>query len=229
MADKKKRNKIKIGSFISPIGTAKFPHLNTPDTKWNENGEYRCPLIYSPEVAETLRPKLEQFLEKAFEVMKAEQYGDAPNTAKAKKCAKLPIPLKEETDKDGEETGNFFITPKKVASGIDKKTGEPWKKTLQVFDSKGKKLLPVPSVWGGSKLRADIDVFAYFAAKDNAIGVTLGLAGVQVIELVSGSGERESEFGEVEGGYVGEDSDGFGRGEDASEEAEDDGKGAADF
>ena len=70
MADKKKRNKIKIGSFVTETGTAKYPHLNSPDTKWKEEGEYRCPLIFSEEVADRLRPKLEAFLEKGFNELK---------------------------------------------------------------------------------------------------------------------------------------------------------------
>lgn len=237
MADKKKRNKIKIGSFVTPIGTAKYPHLNTPDTKWVEEGEYRCPLVFSEEVAESIRPKLEDFLDKAFAELKKEHYGDTPNTAKAKKCAKLALPLKPVEDEEGNETGEYQLSPKKKASGT-KKDGTPWKAKIQVFDSKGKKLSPVPSIWGGSKLKADVDVFGYFVAKDNAIGITLELVGAQVIELVSGgSGDRESRFGEVEGGYVGDSDGGFGRGEDdddgGDEDGDDDvsasGKGAADF
>lgn len=235
MAEKKKRNKIKIGSFITPVGTANYPHVNTPDTKWKEEGEYRCPLIFSEEVANELRPKLEAFLDKAFAELKKEHYGDNPNTAKAKKCSKLELPLKAVEDEEGNETGEYKLAPKKTASGT-KKDGTPWKAKVSVFDSKGKKLLPAPAVWGGSKLKADVDVYAYFAAKDNAIGITLELVGVQVIELVSGgSGERESRFGEVDGGYVGDESDGFGRGGDAEYEGEEDGdedvsgKGAADF
>lgn len=230
MADKKKRNKIKIGSFITEVGTAKYPHINTPDTKWKEEGEYRCPLIFSEEVADRLRPKLEAFLEKGFAELKKEHYGDTPNTAKAKKCSKLDLPLKAVEDEEGNETGEYQLSPKKTASGT-KKDGTPWKAKVGVFDSKGKKMLPAPAVWGGSKLKADVDVFAYFAAKDNAIGITLELVGVQVIELVSGgSGERESRFGEVEGGYVGEEREGFGSAEDAEEDGDEDtDTGAADF
>lgn len=234
MAEKKKRNKIKIGSFVSPIGIASYPHLNKPDTKWNEAGEYRCTLIYDEDVAESLRPKLEELLDKGFETMKKEHYGDNPNTAKAKRCAKLDVPLKAVEDEEGNETGTYKLSPKKTASGV-KKDGTPWTAKVQVFDSKGKKLSPVPSIWGGSKLRADIDVYAYFAAKDNAIGITLELVGVQVIELVAGSGERESAFGEVEGGYVASEEEGFGRGsgeddgEDDSSSSDDDDEGSADF
>lgn len=93
MAEKRKRNKIKIGSFVTPPGKARYPHLNTPDTKFNENGEYRSPLIYSEDVAEDIRPKLEAFLEKGFEELKKEHYGDAPNSAKAKRLSKLGLPL----------------------------------------------------------------------------------------------------------------------------------------
>lgn len=233
LADKKKRNKIKIGSFITPVGIAHYPHVNTPDTKWKEEGEYRCPLIFCGDVAEALRPKLEAFLEKAFVELKKEHYGENSAAPKAKRCTKLDIPMKPVEDEDGNETGDYKLVAKKTASGT-KKDGTPWKAKVSVFDSKGKKMLPAPSVWGGSKLKADVDVFGYFAAKDNAIGITLELVGVQVIELVSGgSGDRESRFGEVEGGYVAEDRGDFGRGDEdedgVDDTSDDDTGGAADF
>ncbi len=227
MAEKKKRNKIKVGSLVTPIGTARYPHLNAPDTKWVEEGEYRCPLIFTEEVADQLRPKLEEFLDKGFDLLKKEHYGDAPNTAKAKRLSKSDLPLKAVEDEEGNETGDYSLNLKKRASGT-KKDGTPWKAKVNIFDSKGKKLLPVPSIWGGSKLRVDADVFAFFFPKDNTIGLTFEIMGVQVIELVSGSGERESAFGEVDGGYVGEEDPGFGRDDDSTDD-EDSDEASADF
>lgn len=230
MADKKKRNKIKIGSFVTPIGTARYPHLNAPDTKWVEEGEYRCPLIYSEDVANSLRPKLAAFLDKGFEDLKREHFSDAPNSAKARRLAKSPLPLKALEDEEGNGTGEYLLNLKKRASGT-KKDGTPWKAKINIVDSKGRKLLPAPSIWGGSKLRVDADVFAFYFPKDNTVGLTFEIMGVQVVELVSGSGERESTFGEVEGGYVGEEAgEDFGRGgEDPDAAHDDDNAGAADF
>ncbi|UJX45776.1 hypothetical protein [Xanthobacter sp. YC-JY1] len=228
MADKKKRNKIKVGSFVTPIGVASYPHLVTPDTKWKPEGEYRCPLIYDEATADTIRAKLQPLLDKGFEELKKEHFGDTPNAVKAKRMGKEDLPIKALEDEEGNETGQYRISPKKTASG-EKKDGTPWKAKVNVFDSKGKKLLPPPAVWGGSKLRADCDVYAYYAAKDNVVGLTLEIVGVQIIELVSGGGERESAFGEVEGGYEAADREDTFGGSDDTDAADGEDDTSADF
>ena len=39
---------------VTPRGTAVFPHLNTPDTKFDENGVYSTKLALSDEAAAEL-------------------------------------------------------------------------------------------------------------------------------------------------------------------------------
>lgn len=231
MAEKAKRNKIKVGSLVTPIGVARYPHVITPDTKFKAEGEYRCPLIYSEEVADALRPKLQALLDKGFEELKKEHFGDA-NSPKAKRLKKNDVPLKAVEDEEGNETGDYLLTPKRTASG-KKKDGSPWKAKINIVDSKGKKLLASGlSIWGGSKLRCDCDVFAWYSPKDNEVGLKLEIVGVQIVELVSGGGERESAFGSVEGGYEAPDesddrASGFSDSDDDA--SDDDEDGSADF
>ncbi|MFG1395892.1 hypothetical protein [Roseixanthobacter pseudopolyaromaticivorans] len=228
MAEKKKRNKIKVGRIITPIGVARYPHVIVPDTKWKPEGEYRCPLIYDEDVADALRPKLQAFLDKGFEELKAEHYGDTPNSPKAKRLKKNDLPIKAHEDEEGNETGQYILTPKRTASGT-KKDGSAWKAKIDIVDSKGKKMSKEGlSIWGGSKLRCDCDVFAWFSPKDNEVGLKLEIVGVQVIELVAGGGERESSFGEVEGGYVAEDDAGRSF-SDSEDEVADEDDTSADF
>ena len=39
-------------AFTTPVGVAAFPYLSTPDTKFNEEGEYKVNLILTKEVAQ---------------------------------------------------------------------------------------------------------------------------------------------------------------------------------
>ena len=36
-------------AFTTPVGVAAFPYLSTPDTKFNEEGEYKVNLILTKE------------------------------------------------------------------------------------------------------------------------------------------------------------------------------------
>ena len=233
MAEKKKRNKIKIGKLVTPIGVARYPHLVIPDTKWKPEGEYRCPLIYDADMADALRPKLQAFLDKGFEELKTEHYGSTPNAPKAKRLKKNDVPLKPLEDEEGNETGQYVLTPKRTASG-NKKDGSAWKAKIDIVDSKGKKMSKEGlSIWGGSKLRCDCDVFAWFSPKDNEVGLKLEIVGVQIIELVAGGGERESSFGAVEGGYVADEdsgrASGFSDSDSDDDVADEDDEASADF
>ncbi len=233
MAEKKKRNKIKIGKLVTPIGVARYPHLVIPDTKWKPEGEYKVDLVLTGEQAEALRPKLEALHDKGFEELKKEHYGDAPNSPKAKRLKKENLPLKPQEDEEGNETGAYLLACKRGASG-EKKDGTTWKAKIDIVDSAGKKMSKEGlSIWGGSKLRVDVDVMAWFSPKDNVVGLKLEIVGVQIIELVAGGGERESSFGAVEGGYVADEdggrTSGFSDSDEDDDVADEDDEASADF
>jgi hypothetical protein len=46
--------KKKLKKLTSPVGTAIYPHLSKPDTKFNEDGEYRVNLRLSMDDAKPL-------------------------------------------------------------------------------------------------------------------------------------------------------------------------------
>jgi hypothetical protein len=72
----------------------------------------------------------------------------------------------------------------------------------KVVDSKGK-LIPedeVPAIFGGSRLRVAGTIAPY--NRSGNTGVSLRLAGVQIVELSEGSGSAGMNFGAVEGGFV---------------------------
>lgn len=131
-------------------------------------------------------------------------------------------------DKETEEaTGEIFFKFAMKASGVSKKTNKPWSRKPTIFDAKGKRMVKLPAIWGGTIGRVAFEPGPYFIPGTAAAGLKLNLVGAQVIDLVAG-GERSAKdlgFGEEEG-YEHSDTDGpF---EDASGDektADDDGSG----
>lgn len=192
--------KRKYISNETPAGIAKYPKLNTPDTKYKPLGEYSTKLVLTAEEAQPLIDQYEQELQRFFDEEKERllSSGDPKDKAKAKglKMA-ADKPFKPELDDEAEETGNVvfnFKMPARVA-----REGKPdLVLTPDVFDAKGKKLVKVPEIWGGSKL-----IVAYQLRPFNTaigVGLSLRLQGFQILDLKQG-GERSYGFKAHEGGY----------------------------
>lgn len=202
-------------SFIkgtTPAGTAVYPKLNTPDTKFKALGEYATKLVLSGEDAQPLIEKYEATLAAYFESEKAElMKGDGKSKAKAK-ALKLAAdkPYKPEVDDEGDETGNMvfnFKMPARIA-----REGKPdLVLTPDIFDAgnaaegiKPKKLVSPPEIWSGSKLRVSFEMRPFNT--NIGVGLSLRLAAVQIIELRT-KGSRDADgygFG-AEDGYSGDD------------------------
>ncbi|TPI67582.1 DUF2815 domain-containing protein [Mesorhizobium sp. B3-1-3] len=131
-----------------------------------------------------------------------------------------------------EETGDVEFKFKMKASGEFKKgpkEGQFWTRRPDLFDARGAKIKGIqkrdnkgnpikdkagkptftfPNIWGGTIGKVSFATRPYFVAGTAAAGLTLMLAGVQIIDLVS-EGERSANsygFGEEEGyGYDPED------------------------
>lgn len=213
----------------SPKGKFRYPALNTPDYGTDDHpkpaGEYKVHLILTEKEAapfiKELQPIYDEAIragEEAFAGLKVEQ---------RKKLKELKVnPLyDEEYDKDTEEpTGNLIFKFGMVASGKNKKTGEPWKRKPAIFDSEGQPIKQPPQIWAGTIGKVGYELAPYFIAGTGAAGLKLRLSAVQIIELVSGGAANASQFGfgKEEGGYV---ADQFPE-EDTTDSAEDE---EADF
>lgn len=206
----KKRTSVK---FITPRGVAIYPKLQKPDTKFKPEGQYTCKLRIEslPEdISEKITALRDAFLAETIEGIKAGTIGPKWNAKeRAAKLKELQTPdiITNEVDKEGEETGFVLINAKMTASGVSKKDGKPWTRSPTVFDSKGKKISPVPAIFGGSELKLAVEAATYFAPGTKtappAVGVTYYLEAVQVLKLVK-AGDKSAEgygFGEEEGGY----------------------------
>jgi len=157
--------------FTTPVGTALWPHLNTPDTKFDKDGSYSVNLILDKEETETIKTQLSKVLEEFI----------ATGESVSKKKAALPI--KEDKDKEGNPTGNYQIKFKLRAVGQSR--GERWEQRPSLFDSQGIPL--TEDIGNGSKIKVGAEVVPYSTAMAGT-GVSLRLKAVQVIELQSANG-----------------------------------------
>ncbi len=180
--------------ITTPVGTASYPYLTRPDTKFNPDGEYRVGLILPASEAKSLIKTIDEAMTDSLKEAKAE------NPKKSKKMKQANPPYAELTDDEGNETGEVQINFKQKAL-IKPKNGQPFEKRPALFDSKG---VPLPSnitIGSGSKLKVSFEIHPYYTDLVGA-GVSLRLMGVQVLELVEYTGQSADSFGfEKEDGF----------------------------
>ena len=169
-------------SNISVIGEAVYPHLNKPDVKWNEAGEYKVTLKVAKSDASEMLKLYNSAIEDALKL--------AEQNHKGKGIKNAPKPFTEE-DKF------VFFKFKMKATGVNQKTKEKFSQRPQLFDAK-KNPIPLSTlIWGGSKMRVAYNLVPYYTPMLGA-GITARLKAVQVISLVEG---KDSNLFSKEDGY----------------------------
>ncbi len=223
------RNEEQSMQRISPLGTALWPKLNEPDTKFKATGEYKVTLTWYEdddeyEAAKALIAELDEFCEQCcvqFDEDTQEEYEKALKKAKGGKKPKQPEPGKrqqkgwgEKEDDDGKPY--LYITFKMNATY--EKDGETKTMRPALFDGKNKKIdHKKVKIGNGSKL--EVGFKADFYATAQGIGLTMRLEAVRVISLVAFGGERTAE----RYGFGAARDDGYDSSQDESEGDENDG------
>lgn len=219
MTTAKKGEKPKYETFTSPLGVAVWPHLNGPDTKFKDGGEYHTKLAFRPDSD----PKAQQFLDDLqarFDAYVDEVKAEI-GPAKAKKL-KLNEPFTAELDDDGNETGRVLVKFKMNATYTKKDKTQGTNKP-RFFDSRGNPLTNPPSIGNDSKLRIAYSVAGYNTPQGT--GISLYLNAVKIVELVEYSGNAGNAktfgFDEDEGGFTGDTAEaaGFGADDEVDETA----------
>lgn len=179
--------------LITPAGIAVYPHLNAPDTKFNPDGDYRTGLRLAKADAQALLDKLTEIAEAGYQEACKEQ--------KKPKLKRADLPIKDETDEDGNETG-FVVINFKAKAKLKDRSGKVFDKKIGLFDAKGKAVDPAKNaIWGGSKIKVAFDAVPFYVPALGA-GLSLRLKGVQILELVSGgAGSAESLGFQKEDGF----------------------------
>ena len=186
MAKYKKRPEV-----VSPRGIAVYPYLNEPNTKFDADGVYKVGVR-----VDRNDPEAANFIA-VLEHCREENH--KAQTAEHKKKIKLAdLPITEETDDDGNETGmvviNFKMKAKKKSQGGSMTDQRP-----AIFDAAGQPISA--NVWGGSEIKAAAFVNSWYVPATGA-GISLNLRAVQVFKLVEPGGGDADHFGfQQEEGY----------------------------
>ena len=163
-----------ITTRVSVVGEAIYPHLNRPDVRFNEYGEYKVTLKIGKQDASAMVKLFDQACEDSL--------ASAEKEAKGKKIKSAPKPYKLEGD-------NVFFKFKMRASGKNKKTNEMFSQRPALFDAKKNPIPNSQSIWGGSLMKVAYQLFAYHTPMLGA-GVSARLKAVQVLKLVEGQSQN---------------------------------------
>lgn len=176
--------------IVTPAGRAIFPHLHAADTKFDAAGVYSTKLAQEPSAE---RDSLVKLLTDALAESMAEAKKKAKTPADAKKVKQADLPWVEETDSEGNETGNLVFNFKLKASGKTKE-GVEFTQAPKLFDAKGNPLPAGTKIGGGSILKVAFEINKFYTVKVGA-GVSLRLKAVQVIELKTWEGGNAATYG----------------------------------
>lgn len=190
-------NKPRYEAFVSPVGTAVFPYLITPDTRFNQDGVYVVDLSLPKELAADFISRLEGSLDKYF----TEELNTTQQTTLAKKPVFSPEYTRPDYPEDAtdeqkavikaqhipEETGNVLFRMKMNAK-FTKRTGEIVEQNPIVVDADSGERV-TENVWTGSTIRVKGQIIPYVNNAAQVTGLSLRLKSVQVIDLITGSGD----------------------------------------
>lgn len=192
----------KLKAQLTPKGVLKFPALHKPDT-YKGDTKYKTGLLLDPS-----EPEVQAFIKKLEgirdeHIVKVQQWLEAEGKPGLAKKVKSREVVKDDLDKEGNETGYVVINAAMKAEYRDRSTGEMKKLSPKFFDSKGKKIDRAPEIWGGTVARLGLDLMPTLRAADGAWGVGFFLDAVFVIDLKGPSARGSSAYGYTpeEGGY----------------------------
>jgi len=212
MADKKKRN-----TMTTPRGIVSgFTAIQKASTNFEPTGMFETQLAFDPAEVTDMIEELQALIDAEFEKVKA----DKPKLKKTLTKTDLGT---EELDDEGDETGRLIFKFKQKQL-IETKSGDTFKKVIQLVDGRGKRVTKPVKIGPGTTAKVNFEPWAYFNAKDKVVGVTLRLIGFQIIKLVEyegggGPSAADMGFGAEEDGFDGDDFDG---GEDQTDGSGDD-------
>lgn len=215
---------------VSPIGTARYAYITKPD-EFQGTESFKVSLVLNPNDAgvEEFIQKLTEASDAAYaagiEELKAkaeEATGKAKAKAKAAvESVEVHYPFEPDYDEDGDETGNIVVKVKSSAGGVDRKTGQPWKRKIPIFDAKGKNITKTcPPIYGGSRIAVEVELNPFCMPATDKAGISLRFKAVQLVATSGGGGGSSFEstgFGVVEGGFEGDDASDFDNGDNQVE------------
>jgi hypothetical protein len=160
--------KKKFVRITTPAGTAIYPRLTTPDTKFDKDGVYSVDLEL-----DTSNKEAAAFiatLKKAAD----EAYKSTCESKGGKKLKRADLPIK-----DGEGDMVRIKFKLKAKAGNEEKS---WAQKPTLFDASGMAIQTPPNVGSGSRIKVAFEVVPFFTAMVGA-GVSLRMKAVQILDL----------------------------------------------
>lgn len=176
-------------TMTSAAGSAMWPALNTPDTKWNpDGGDWKVNLRVEAADAEPMMDQIKAVLEE----YKAAQITRDPKLARYT----ASYPFDDELDDQGNLTG-YVIFKFKQKARILTRDGTILEMSVGLFDAKRK---PTKAVVGaGSTIKVAANLVGYSMPTSKSFGISLKPSAVQIISLVSGAGASAAMFEDEDG------------------------------
>ena len=175
--------------ITTPKGKAVWPRIDTPDTKFDDDGVYSCKLHVSEGDFKAFEATVKPHIDAAYAAECSRQGKD-----KIRMAASSPLRINDD--------GDYEIYAKQKAKVHTKSKGT-LEFSITAVDSQGKKIT-MPKIGSGSTLKMAVEVNTWFVPSQG-FGYTLRLRAVQVLELIEyGNGGGSFGFGAEEDGYVGD-------------------------
>lgn len=179
-------------SLVTPEGTAIYPWLTEPDSRFGDP-TYKVNLRISGDAAKAFVAKVEEV--KAEAVVYLQQ--DNPKLT----AENFKVPLVEAKDESGNTIPDTWDVKAKTKAFYKKADGSMAPMKFVVVDAQKNEMDKDTAIWGGSKLKLALNIGAVSTAIYS--GLMFRINGVQVLELVTGGGNAASMF-DKEDGYVAE-------------------------
>ena len=170
------------------VGTARYPHVNKPNTTFDPDGAYSCDIVITEAEAKKFSAQIESIRSEAH------QMEERKTGKNIRLCKEFPVKQTED--------GEWIIRSKQKAKGKNTRTGEEYTFSIKLFDAQGK---PCDvEVGGGSKVKLALKPYTWYSPS-LGFGVSLQLKALQIVELVapsaSGAGAQAFGFTSEEEGF----------------------------
>ncbi len=182
---------MKLKQITTPIGTAVYPWLNEPDTKFEsqrlKGGEFHVNLRLQETDAAPIVKELDATLKEWVKVKNQEQ-----KEAKKKPFAAFQTkPWREVLDDEGNPTGEWDVICK-LGKQWEDRDGNTRENSISFYDSAMNPFTPDDIIGSGSRIRVNIQIRGW--ASPLGACLALDIQSIQVIELNAVSAS-DSTFG----------------------------------
>lgn len=172
----------------SPYGEAIYPHLNAPDTRFDERGtggEFKVDLAIEGEEGESLFNTVSAASQQAFDDWMVDPEKGGKLTKLKRDEFRVYCPARPERDENtGEPTGRYIFDFRQNAN-IKLRDGTVKAIKVGLYDSTGVNAVTKP-IWSGSTLRVRYALRAIPMPGLKQVGVRLDFAAVQIRRLAGG-------------------------------------------